>query len=91
MRSRGYSLVAQGRTIQLFDLSADPREQRNVAAERPIALRHMIALLSVHLGDADNPGRARAGTARRRVHERQETPLDGETLQQLRALGYMQD
>jgi arylsulfatase A-like enzyme len=79
-RSRGLSLVLQGSAPpQLYDLATDPREQRNVAVERPIALRHMLALLSVHLGRV----------ARERVHRRREEAMDDETLQQLRALGYM--
>jgi arylsulfatase A-like enzyme len=87
-RSGDLKVVVQGSTISLYDLGQDPGEQRNVASERPLALRHMLTLLSMHLAGigTDEGGRS---PRPRRVYRRTERPLDEETVQQLRALGYM--
>lgn len=59
---------------ELYDLEADPAEQRNLASSRPQLLEEMRALL----------GRARAGE---RKAER--TRESAETRERLRALGYL--
>jgi len=92
----GWRAVAVGRwkLIQrtaermfVYDLTADPHEQSDLAAGRPIALRWLRGLLGLTLGESDNAaGRPRA----RRVQiEAQTTTIDAETEAQLRALGYV--
>ena len=68
--------VAKG---TLFDLEADPREARDLAAERPITLRHMRGLLGLALAGQDH---------REEAHRARSTTLDDRTKAQLRALGY---
>ncbi|MBI2892922.1 MAG: sulfatase [Deltaproteobacteria bacterium] len=82
-----YKLVLKGLTPFLYDLVADPGETRNLAADRPIALRHMRALLGRLVAGADVP----MGLARRprQALPRQTTTIDPETEEQLRALGYV--
>ena len=82
-------LIVQGRSTSLFDLALDPREQSDIAEQRPLATRLLTILLAAYEGSVERPsatGRQRP----RRVHRRQETEIDTETLEQLRALGYMQ-
>jgi arylsulfatase A len=47
--------------VQLYDMSADPRETRNVAADHPDVVRELTALLQKHVND----GRSTPGPAQR--------------------------
>lgn len=82
-------------TYRLFDLAADPHEQHDIAAERPLAVRHLRALLGLRLADADpvaSPRARRERTRARRAstsHQSERTVIDDETAAQLRALGYL--
>lgn len=78
-------------TFRLFDLAADPREEHDLASERPLAVRHLRALLGLRLADADPVARAARRGARPRAHQAATTRIDPETAAQLRALGYMID
>lgn len=83
-----YKLLLKGTVPVLFDLASDPHEQHDVAASRPIVLRHMRGLLGALVAGADVP----IGTAvdrPRRVLVRETTTIDPETEAQLRALGYV--
>lgn len=72
------------RRIMLFDLVDDPGETRDLAAERPIAVRYARGLLGIGLAGATRPAEAR-----RRAPVRQETiEIDPVTRAQLEALGY---
>ncbi|MDQ3036585.1 MAG: sulfatase-like hydrolase/transferase, partial [Myxococcota bacterium] len=72
------------RRIMLFDTLDDPDETRDLAAERPIAVRYARGLLGLGLGQATRPGETR-----RRAPIRQErTTIDDTTRAQLEALGY---
>lgn len=66
----------------LFDLEADPGEQRNLAADLPERAAALEALFEAHVREAQ---RARSPRIAPVTH-----PLDPESLEQLRALGYMQ-
>lgn len=85
-----YKLLLQGDDISLFDLEEDPREQNDISTERPLLARGLLTLLALYLGNAESPRNERR-RGPRRVHQRQETEIDAETLEQLRALGYMLD
>lgn len=78
-------------TFRLFDLAADPHEENDLATQRPIAVRHLRALLGLRLADADPVARAARRGARPRQHQATTTRIDPETAAQLRALGYMID
>jgi arylsulfatase A-like enzyme len=86
--------------MMVHDLGADPREQTDVAAEHPIALRYLRGMLGLTLGLAESapPPGAVAGVAggpgtrpraRPQVHQQETTTIDAETEAQLRALGYV--
>lgn len=62
--------------LELYDLAADPEEQRNLAAVDPAAVRGLSWLLEQ---------RAKAGSPKKAP----EVPLDPELARQLRALGYL--
>ena len=70
----------------LFDLVADPFELTDVAAQHPVEVKQLDAALQVAL-DA----RARTGFELRGGKEPTTTPADPETVEQLRALGYVVD
>jgi choline-sulfatase len=77
---------------RLYDLTTDAAEQEDVAADRPISLRHARAALGLSLQDHDAVAATQARRAPRRArprHRRQQTDLDDETKAQLRALGYI--
>ncbi len=62
----------------LFDLQADPREEHDLATKRPEVMREMEAALADLLADLDVPGSDRV------------TPVDPQSLERLRSLGYGQ-
>lgn len=70
------------RRVMLYDLVADPGEQTDLAADRPIAVRYARGLLGLHLAGVERP-------ARRRTEIRAQTlEIDAETRRQLEELGY---
>ena len=68
--------------VSVFDLAADPGEQRDLAAERPITVRWLRGMLGLALA-------GELGTGRRIEHEEERTVIDAEMDAQLRALGYV--
>ncbi len=66
---------------QLYDLAADPAEQHDLAAERPIAVRYLRGLLGVALAEAESG-------APLAQHEVARAQIDDTLRQQLEALGY---
>lgn len=66
----------------LYDLAADPGEENDLAAERPIAVRYLRGLLGVTLAKVETPSQ------QRRIHDAARTEIDAELRQQLEALGY---
>ncbi len=75
----GFKLIRTTALVQLFDLTADPGEQSNLAEEMPVRVLRMkkfAAEVFAHRGD-------------RPVSPNVETPLDEETLEDLRSLGYV--
>ncbi|MFW5926402.1 MAG: sulfatase-like hydrolase/transferase [Myxococcota bacterium] len=86
-------LVQRGaHDARLYDLHDDPDENRNVAADRPVALRHARALLGLRLADAEpvrRAGRRKAAPRKDTSHREQTVEIDDETAAQLRALGYV--
>ncbi|MAQ16367.1 MAG: hypothetical protein CMN30_16450 [Sandaracinus sp.] len=62
----------------VYDLRSDPDEEHDLAAERPLLLRHLRAMLGLAL-DGHVAPRA----------ERTQTAVRGELAEQLRALGYV--
>ena len=75
-----YDVVSGER--RLYDLEADPAEQHDVAAAHPEIVDRMMAILHERL--AENARRNPASPSQQR-------PVDEETRQQLRALGYVAD
>ncbi len=81
----------------LYDLERDPREQTDLAADRPIAVRYLRGMLGLALGavegtPAQTPAQGRPTTAPRarpQVHAQETTTIDPQTEEQLRALGYI--
>lgn len=80
-----YKLMARSRgRIALYDHATDPREQRDVSAERPIATAYLRGLLGLSLAGS------RVQTARPRPrHRPATTTIDPELQAQLEALGYV--
>jgi hypothetical protein len=82
----------------LYDVKQDPGEKRDLAKERPIALRYARGLLGVTLTESENgksygggdPGKpAKTDVKKQREHKEEKTDIDPETEAQLRALGYV--
>jgi arylsulfatase A-like enzyme len=83
LASGRYKLIQRGPDqALLYDLGADPHETRDLAAQRPLALRYTRSLLGLTLA------RSTSGKTTR-VHKRESTTIDRETEAQLRALGYV--
>jgi uncharacterized sulfatase len=57
VQHRSWKLITEGRTGQrwLFDLSADPTEQRDLSAERPGQVEELEALLAAHDAEQAEP------------------------------------
>ena len=70
----------------LYDVKADPGEKRDLAGERPIALRYLRGMLGLTLATQDDD-RGPAHAARK--HKAETTAIDAQTEAQLRALGYV--
>lgn len=66
---------------QLYDLAEDPREQRDLAPERPIAVRYLRGLLGLAIAEVERPSASRE-------HEAARTTIDPTLRAQLEALGY---
>ena len=81
----------------LYDVRQDPGEKRDVAKERPLALRYARGLLGVTLTESENgktygtpePGKPAPDVKKQREHKEEKTNIDPETEAQLRALGYV--
>jgi choline-sulfatase len=67
---------------ELYDLARDPGERNDLAASSPPELEEARRLF------AGFEAESRKARARLRIEEREEAPLDPETLKRLRALGY---
>ena len=63
LKVQRYRLVSRGPGIELYDEFADPREQKDVAAERPIALRGMRGVLGLLYAYESTWSKCRWGTA----------------------------
>lgn len=80
-----YKLIARSRgRIALYDRATDPREQRDISAERPIAAAYLRGLLGLRL--AESSGEAARPRPR---HRPATTTIDPELQAQLEALGYV--
>ena len=62
LKVQRYRLVSRGKT-ELYDEFNDPREQKDVAAERPIALRSMRGVLGLLYAYESTWAKSRWGTA----------------------------
>jgi arylsulfatase A-like enzyme len=74
-------IVFADRHAELYDLRADPQEQHNVASADPSRASNMVRLVDRHLADAMKRGE---------TIEQRTVPIDSNTLEQLRSLGYVQ-
>jgi arylsulfatase A-like enzyme len=74
-------IVFADRHAELYDLRADPQEQHNVASADPSRASTMVRLVDRHLADAIKRGE---------TIEQRTVPIDSNTLEQLRSLGYVQ-
>lgn len=80
-----YKLIARSRgRIALYDHATDPREQRDVSAERPIATAYLRGLLGLRLSQSRG-----AAVRPRPRHRPATTTIDPELQAQLEALGYV--
>jgi arylsulfatase A-like enzyme len=75
IRSGRFKLIRSADRVELYDVVDDPREQRNLAAARP----ELVAQLSARLDRQ----------VRRAVRPSERVLLDEESLERLRALGYV--
>jgi arylsulfatase A-like enzyme len=73
-----YKLIKQGGTLELYDLSADPRERSDLSADEPERARSLETLLGDYL---ERYSRVEA--------EAVDTSPSAETLRSLKALGYV--
>ena len=73
------------RRFMLYDREADPGEEHDLAAERPLVVRWLRGTLGLALAGQDG----RAVQRRRRRHVAETTDIDPELDAQLRALGYV--
>lgn len=67
---------------ELYDLARDPGERSDLAPSSPPELAEARRLLAAFEAES------RKARARLRIEQREEAPLDAETLKRLRALGY---
>lgn len=90
-----YKLIQRaGGGAQLYDVEADPQERNDLAADRPLVVRHLRGLLGLELARTSPqvvaptkaPGRATPPKPR---HREQTIEIDAATEAQLRALGYV--
>jgi choline-sulfatase len=79
-----YKLIQRGYRSMLYDLREDAGEERDAAADAPIALRAMFVRLAAYL-----EWQERAGRDELRPRPAQEAQIDTELEEQLRALGYL--
>ena len=82
LQTEGFKLIkdVESGEASLFEIAADPREQDDLAASRPLALLPLDETLERHLADAlRHPGIGRA-----------EAAIDPEVEERLRALGYLE-
>lgn len=94
-RRNGYAALVEGRhkllllqgTPKLFDLASDPGEARDLAAEEPGRVVELRARIDAFGAEDERRRRERAG----RVDAETLKRAEGETLQQLRELGYLDD
>ena len=70
------------RRVMLYDLVDDPDETRDLAAERPLAVRYARGMLGLALAEAEAPAHRRVEISEERI------VIDDVTRQQLEALGY---
>ncbi len=81
-----FKLIARSRgRIALSDLDHDPREQHDVASERPITTAYLRGLLGLRLAGSRGSERA----APRPRHRASSATIDRELEAQLEALGYV--
>jgi arylsulfatase A-like enzyme len=73
--------------VMLHDLATDPREQTDVAHERPISVRYLRGQLGLALWASEQAGSSVTGPSRR--HRAEKTTIDAATAAQLEALGYV--
>jgi arylsulfatase A-like enzyme len=74
-------IVFADRHTELYDLRTDPQEQHNVASAEASRASTMVRLVDRHLADAIKRGE---------TIEQRTVPIDSNTLEQLRSLGYVQ-
>ena len=73
---------------ELYDLERDPREQRNLAGKRPIALRAAQVYMGEALAVRNKAQRLQGISAPRKI-QRVEAQMDEATRKELEALGYL--
>ncbi|MEW6364278.1 MAG: sulfatase [Acidobacteriota bacterium] len=83
-----YKLIMFDRTARgtaddcrLYDLARDPAERKNLVSEQPVRAAYMASLLRQHQREAER----RLKVSREELHR----TLDRETVEELRALGYL--
>ncbi|MDD9946187.1 MAG: sulfatase [Myxococcales bacterium] len=89
VRAGRWKLVLRGSKATLFDLAKDPGEQTELDYRKyPVAMRYCRTMLGQFLG-ADSKGNwLAAGGGTREALKAEDTDIDSETRDQLKALGY---
>ena len=80
LRAPGWKLIEDGSasTVQVFDLTADPTEQKNVASSRPDERARLQKTLAAH----------RAALAAKPALAQEQGAVSDEMKKRLEALGY---
>lgn len=91
IREGNYKLILRGnQTSTMFDLAADPGEQRQLEGEAAnrIGLRYVRILLGQYLGATDRRSWLHGSDGGPNVLPAEDASIDAELCEQLRALGY---
>jgi arylsulfatase A-like enzyme len=90
IRAGRWKLILRGHNPTMFDLEADPGEQRELAiSDRPIAGRYLRVMIGQYLGARDRGHWLEAEQRERSQLSGEAAEMDAETCAQLRALGYV--
>ncbi|MEM9188404.1 MAG: sulfatase [Myxococcota bacterium] len=85
-----YKLIQRTeRRTMIYDLTADPNEEHDLSEERPLTLRYLRGLLGMALAGELRVAEPSTPHPAETPHQAENTEIDAETEEQLRALGYV--
>lgn len=89
IRAGRYKLILRGTNATFFDLQKDPWEQTELDYNKyPVAMRYCRTLLGQFMGASDRTNWLAAEQKKAKALRQEETNIDQETSEQLKALGY---